>query len=125
MLELFRAGGFGMWVLLGLGVFTLVTSALFARSPDERRYALLRALSVATALSAVTALATNVIAVMYTVARNAPRFEGRVALVVMEGLGESLTPIVLGGAILTVVWFVAAFGVRRLAERLVAQGGGA
>lgn len=119
MVEFMRAGGFGMWLVLLLGSATLVTGVLFARRPDERRMAVIRALTVATVFSTFTALASNVATVMYTVPQH-PEWSksADLHLIVMTGLGESLTPVILGTALLTLTWLVAAVGMRRLSDRL-------
>lgn len=118
MIEFMRAGGMGMFLVLALGVGTLLVAVLFAKGADERRMALLRALTVATLLSMLTAVASNLSMVMYASQRpefaNAPHFER----IIMVGIGESLAPVILGGGLLTIAWLVAAVGVRRLALRL-------
>jgi heme exporter protein D len=119
MMEFMRAGGFGSWVVLAVGVATLITAGLFARRPDERRMALIRGLSRATGFSILTALSTNVGAVMFRVPTH-PEWAHSpdVHLIVMTGLGEALTPAMLGCALLTLSWLVTAIGMRRLSERL-------
>jgi hypothetical protein len=119
MIEFFREGGWGMWLVVALGGATLVTAALFAREPDERRITLLRSLTIASIFSIATAVFSNLATVMHTVP-NRPEWAegGRVHLVVMIGIGESLAPAILGGSFLTLAWLVAAVGVRRLADRL-------
>ncbi len=119
MLEFLRAGGVGMVFVLLLGVGTLVTAALFARRPDERRMALLRSLTVATVFSILTAVATNIAAVMFKVPSHPVWSKSPdIHLIIMTGLGEALTPAILGFAFLTLIWLVAGVGMRRLAERL-------
>lgn len=119
MMDFLRAGGFGMWVVLATGVFTLATSVLFARRPDERRMSMLRALTWATLFAVLTAVSSNVAAVMFKVP-NHPEWSHSpdVHLIVMTGLGEALTPAIVGSAFLTLTWIVACVGMRRLADRL-------
>lgn len=119
MMDFMRAGGFGMWVVLALGLATLVTAVLFARKPDERRMSMIRGLNKATVYSVLTAMATDIGAVMFKVPAN-PEWAHSpdVHLIVMTGIGESLTPAMLGGAFLTLTWLVTAIGMRRLSERL-------
>ena len=119
MLEFLRAGGVGMVFVLLLGAGTLLTSAMFARRPDERGMALLRSLTVATVFAILTAVASNVTAVMFKVPSHPVWSKSPdLHLIVMTGLGEALTPAILGGAFLTLTWLVAGVGMRRLAERL-------
>jgi len=121
MIEFMRAGGWGMGLVLLLGAATLVTAVLFARQPDERRMSMIRALSVASGFSILTAVSSNIAAVMYKVPE---LFAGKAAdamlRVAMVGVGESLSPVILGGAFLTLAWLVAAVGMRRLSDRLSA-----
>ena len=117
MVEFFQAGGFGMWIVLGLGIAALGTAAMFARKPDERRMSMIRSLTWATIFSTTTAFASNLSMVFYTV-------PGKFAdapdpyLVAMQGMAESLAPVIMGSAFLTLTWLVASVGMRRLSERL-------
>jgi len=119
MWEFLRAGGFGMWVVLATGVATLATAILFARRPDERRMSLVRGLTWATVFSMLTAVSSNVAAVMFKVPSH-PEWSHSpdIHLIVMTGLGESLTPAIVGSAFLTITWIVTSVGMRRLADRL-------
>lgn len=119
MMDFFRAGGFGMWLVLALGIAALITAGLFARSPDERRMSMIRALTWATIFSAITAVASNLSMVFYTVPSKPEWAQSPdMPLIVMTGLAESLAPMILAGGFLTMVWLVAAVGMRRLSERL-------
>ena len=66
-------------------------------------------------------MSSNIAAVMYKVPE---LFAGKAAdamlRVAMVGVGESLSPVILGGAFLTLAWLVAAVGMRRLSDRLSA-----
>jgi hypothetical protein len=126
MIEFLRAGGFGMVVVLVVGGITLATAVMFARKPDERRMALVRAFTAASLFSVLTAVASNLATVMYHVPQT-PKFAESpdFAKVIMIGIGESLTPAIMGGAILTVTWVIAAVGMRRLSERLSELSGAA
>lgn len=119
MMDFLRAGGFGMWIVLATGIATLITAALFARRPDERRMSLTRGLTWATVFAVLTAVSSNVAAVMFKVpTRPEWAHSPDIHLIVMTGLGESLTPAIVGSAFLTLTWIVAAVGMRRLADRL-------
>ena len=117
MVQFFQEGGWGMWLVLALGAATLVTAILFARDPDERRMALLRGLTVACLFSVLTAVASNLAAVMHQVPQN-PEFSRELTRFTMIGIGESLAPVIMGSAFLTLSWIVAAVGMRRLGDRL-------
>jgi hypothetical protein len=117
MVEFMREGGWGMWLVLALGAATLVTAILFAREPDERRMALIRGLTAACSFSILTALASNLATVMHHVPQD-PELSSALSRVTMIGIGESLAPVILGSAFLTLSWIVTAVGMRRLGERL-------
>jgi hypothetical protein len=117
MLQFMREGGWGMWLVLGLGGATLVTAVLFARDPDERRMALLRGLTISCMFSMLTALASNVATVMHQVPQH-PEWSKELGRIGMIGIGESLAPVILGSAFLTLSWIIGAVGMRRLGERL-------
>ncbi|RLB59065.1 MAG: hypothetical protein DRI90_15870 [Deltaproteobacteria bacterium] len=126
MIEFLRAGGFGMGVVVVVGGITLVTAIMFAHQPDERRMALIRAFTAASLFSVLTAVSSNLATVMVHVPQN-PKFADShdFAKIIMIGIGESLTPAIMGCAILTVTWVIAAVGMRRLSERLSELSGAA
>jgi hypothetical protein len=113
MLEWFRAGGFNMFVLAGLGVLMVVTAARFARAADPQRLALLRALTWALAFATIAGLASGVISTLTFVVRDPDAARAPLAPL-LTGLAESLTNVVLGAAIGVVTWGLVAFGVRRM-----------
>jgi hypothetical protein len=81
--------------------------------------AMIRAFSVATMFSVLTAVTTNFFTVFYTAPQN-PKFAdspdfGKIILI---GCGESLTPLILGSAFLTLVWIITGVGMRRLSHKL-------
>ena len=119
MIEFMRAGGVGMLVVLVVGLITVGTAVVFARRPDERRMAMVRGFTMASLFSVGTAVSSNLATVMYHVPQN-PKYAGSpdFAGIVMIGIGESLTPAILGCAFLTVTWIAATVGMRRLSERL-------
>ena len=117
MVDFFRAGGWGMWVVLVLSVAALVNAVLFSLKPSEKRIVLIRSLSTATCFASVTAMAMDLSTVFYYVSGlkdwdGSPRIP-------MEGYGESLTPITFGAGMLTLVWMVVAVGVRRSQREVV------
>jgi hypothetical protein len=80
---------------------------------------LVRGLTWATVFAMLTAVSSNVAAVMFKVP-NHPEWSHSpdIHLIVMTGLGESLTPAIVGSAFLTITWIVTSVGMRRLADRL-------
>src|SRR5690606_31905132 len=114
MATFFQAGGWGMFVVMGLCVVTLFNAALFARKPSEQRLVMIRALSTAVCFSSVTAAAMDFSQVFYKVPEM-PGWDGS-PHIPMVGYAESLSPVVLGAGMLTLVWMVVAVGVRRVSE---------
>jgi hypothetical protein len=115
--ELIRAGGWSMWFVLLNGGAALVAAAVFVWKADLRRLALVRALTWSTVFSVLSGLCANFVAVMWHCSRreelaHAPDLH----LTVMEGLGEAVTPGILGFAMLSLVWLMVAVGTRRVQD---------
>lgn len=115
MIEFFMAGGWSMFLILALGLVTLVAAASFMRKPEARDVGMIRGFSVATVFAVLCGIAADLAAV-FTHVPNNPEWAHSpdMPLIVMTGLGESLTPAILGFAMLTLAWMVTAVGVRRL-----------
>jgi hypothetical protein len=113
MVQFFMNGGPAMFFVLVLGLAGLVAAGRFMRTPDARRVDTVKALSLATAFATVTAIATDLAAVGYNVAK----FEGPLGPIVLQGFAESMSPAILGGTFLCVTWMLMAVGFRRLASR--------
>ncbi len=112
----FRAGGLGMIHVCVFGVIVLAAAARFALHPDERKVPFLRAMTAATLLAIACAVVTDFATVLWNVPhRFAPE---RWAEVLMVGTFESLTPAVLGFALLSFAWLIKAVGMRRLMLRI-------
>ena len=96
------------------GLWALWAAIRFVRAPRSETVGVLRALSAATTFAALAGSASNVAAVCLTVPEH-PQWsvDPKVWLIVLTGVGESLAPIVLGGALLSVAWLVAAVAGRR------------
>jgi hypothetical protein len=112
------AGGWSTWFVLVFGTLALYTSIRFAFSADTRRLAIVRALSSATVFATLAGVGANFIAVMNKTTtipelRDDPNF----AHVVMQGLGEAISPAVLGFCFLALTWLFIAVGTRRLNDR--------
>ena len=104
-MEFMRAGGLPIWIVLLFGLSALAVGVLFAVRPDERKAAVLRALSNATLFAVLSGMAACVAAVMIKVPRN-PAWANSPerTLIIMTGLGEALTPAILGFSLLALVW---------------------
>jgi hypothetical protein len=111
MLGFMRSGGYGMWFLLAMSLVLLYQSGRFAWRATPQRLSIIRALTLAQAFAAITAFVGNVIAVSHFCRAN-PDECGLSAIV--EGLGESIAPLSLGGGLLTLAWILVAIGVGRM-----------
>jgi hypothetical protein len=111
MVHFIRAGGYPIWIVLALSIPMLYLGVRFAIAADARRLAMLRGLTWAQVFAVGSGVASNVIAVLWGAGR-APA-DRPVLPRILIGLGEALTPAVLGLSMLTVVWILIAFGLRR------------
>ncbi|MGF1465321.1 MAG: hypothetical protein ACFCGT_04235 [Sandaracinaceae bacterium] len=115
VIEFFRAGGWPMFVVLLFSVLTIAGAVQVLLAPRAQYLEMTRALSVATVLSIVSGVCTDLAAVFSKVPANPAWAESPdLALIVMTGLGESLAPAVLGLPLLSIAWLLLAAGLRRL-----------
>lgn len=110
-------GGWGMWFVLTFGLITLGAAVGFARRPRLEAEQAVRSFSRATTFSTLSTLCLDLAAVGSRVP-NAPGIENHphIHFVVMEGIAESLAPVILGSTLLCLVWLLMAVGQRRLAR---------
>lgn len=115
MVTLIRNGGASMFVILVFGLVTLASAAYFAARPDARHEGFLKWMSRATLWSTLVGLSTDIAATCYhTVDIIEPNERARV---VQEGIAESMSPCIVGFAMLALVALLAAVGRRRLDAR--------
>jgi hypothetical protein len=116
MLTLFRNGGFPMFFILFFGATALATAFWFALRPSERHEGFIRWMGRATLYATFSGTLADLLAVMRYVVGH--ELEGdRRALVLCEGLGESLSPGIMGFSFLALVALMTAVGRRRLDAR--------
>lgn len=113
MLEFLAAGGYTTVIVLLLGTVMIATGARFAASADTHRLALIKALTWALVFAVVSGVAANLMVTLRTIVRD-PDFAKEPLLPLLEGIGESISPVILGGAIASITWILVAFGVRRM-----------
>jgi hypothetical protein len=121
MLEFFLAGGVPMLGVVVCGLAALIAAVRFAISPDKRKVAAIVSLSLAALASSALGFAACLATVFATIGKMEEWQKPEVLpLVLIQGAQESLSPPILGLALLTVIWLVMAVGYRRLAPRLPA-----
>ena len=114
MIELFIEGGYPMWFLLVAALAALAAAANFAVRPSARRLALTRSLGATTFASILTGTAADIAAVGH----HAPEYLGRhpgetMASVALQGLGESMSPAILGFSCIAIVCVLISLGIHR------------
>jgi hypothetical protein len=114
MLEVFEEGGYPMWFLLVAALALLASAGNFAARPTRRRAELTRALGLTTFFSIAMGTAVDVA----TVGHRAPDYlashpQETLATVALRGLGESMSPCILGFSCLAIAGVLASFGVFR------------
>jgi len=115
MVDFFRAGGFNMWILAGLGIALVWTAIRFARNADAQRLSVIRALTWALVFS----MATGFFAALGTTAVNAVRLheqhpEYPLVELLLGGFAESTANVMLGGGIGVITWILVSVGLRRM-----------
>jgi hypothetical protein len=117
MIEFLRAGGIAIWYVLALSLPLLALCAHFAYRPAPKRLALVRGITWALVFGIASAVSTNLMAVFTNVPNNEEwAHSPDMPLIVMAGLGEAITPAVLGFTFLSLSWLLVAFGMRKEVE---------
>jgi len=103
-----------MFFLLAFGLAALAFAVRFAVAPSQRAFRTAAALSAATAFTAIT----GICAAFAAVGHQAPDYlkrhpESTLAEVVLLGIGESMSPGILGFTMLSLVAIIVALGVWR------------
>ncbi len=115
-LQFFMNGGFPMFVILVFGLVGAVSAARYAWAPGPGRLSYLGALAVVIGLAGATGFATDLMAVCTQVPNHPEWTEGSsLGMVLVEGLGESLSPVVFAGGFLLAHGLLVALGLKRLA----------
>ena len=113
MIDFLLAGGYTMIVVLVVGGGMLVAAARFAIAAEARLLALVRALTWALAFAVVAGVAANISTVCRAVAGNDEWLKTPLPIL-LEGIAESIAPVILGGSIASIAWILVAIGVRRM-----------
>jgi hypothetical protein len=115
MIQFFRNGGWSMFVIVAFGVLAVASAAFYAARPDGRREGFLAWMSRAVLWSTLAGLASDLGATCQFVT-SLPDADER-ARAASEGFAESMSPAVMGFALLAVTAFLAAIGRQRLDAR--------
>lgn len=110
------AGGAPSYVIVLFGLLAILAAIGFAREPVARKLPHLGALSAAVLLSSICGVATDLAAVSWYVDRNADEIQDKLGVILAVGIGESMAPLILGTALLSIVALVSAIGFRRMAR---------
>jgi hypothetical protein len=112
MIQFFQDGGWSMFVILLFGVVALATAAFYAARPDARHEGFLKWMSRATLWATLAGVASDVGATCHATCQVLEPDER--ARMTTEGIAESMSPLVMGFALLALAAFLGAVGRRRL-----------
>jgi hypothetical protein len=102
MLDIFAEGGYPMWFLLAAALALLIAAGNYAARPSVPRLELTKALGLTTLLSIAMGTAADVSAVGHHAPEYLSRHPGEtLASVVLQGVGEAMSPSILGFSCLT------------------------
>jgi hypothetical protein len=111
MLNLMLEGGFPMFFLLAFGLVDLFFAARFARAPSHRRLRVTVSMGLATGFTTLTATCTDVAAVGHHAPDYLRAHAGTtMPEVLLQGLGESMSPGILGFTTLSLVALIVVVG---------------
>ena len=113
MLTLIRNGGVPVLFVVAFGLAGVLTALAQARHPRPEREGFIRGMMRATLFSTLCALAADLAAVMMYLKSLPPAQDA--SRLLFEGIGESMSPPILGFALLSVTAFLQAVAARRAA----------
>lgn len=113
---LIKAGGAPNLVILLFGFIAIGAAAGFAWRPETRKLPHLGALCAAVFFSTICGAATDFAAVSHYIEANGEALGSKFGTILVIGIGESLAPVILGFAFLSIVALIAAIGFRRLSR---------
>ena len=114
MMALVREAGFPVFFLLAFGLSAMALAVRFAIAPSQRVLRTALALCAATALTSINGMFAAIAAVGHHAPEYAKRHpEATLPEVVLLGLGESMSPGILGFTVLSLIALILALGVYR------------
>jgi hypothetical protein len=114
MIRLIINGGPGMFAIIILGLIGVATAAWFAWRAEGRVRGFLDSMARSVAYAMLLSLAADVMATLFFSASAPPAHK---TAAIVRGLGESMSPLVLGSALLSTMHLLIAIGQRRLDAR--------
>ena len=123
MANLFRDGGFSMFFILGFGGVSLGWAGWYALKATTRSLAFVRAMMLATLFSTGVGVCSDLGMVFKTLSGSSELDERRQAMardkehrvdLLLEGLGESMAPAIMGLSLLTLTSLLLAVGSARV-----------
>ena len=117
MLQLMRNGGFPMFFILAFGLIALALAARFASRPAREHLALIRAMSSATLFATLTGTVADFGATFLAVSSDQFRNDPAWHIMLVQGLGESMSPGILGFTLLSLTSLLLAVGASRAPEQ--------
>jgi hypothetical protein len=113
MLTLFREGGYPMFFVLGFGFVALGWAAWYAATGRKRPLGFVRGMMLATLFSVASGTVSDFGAVFHAITSMKDlTADGRTAIL-LEGLGESMAPGILGFSLLSMTALLLAVGALR------------
>ena len=114
MMTLMHEGGLPMWFILAFGLAALASAIRYSLRPQAKLRGLLTGLSLATLFSTLAALAAALGATLNTLTgRRFPELSLEAphgALTLLTGLAESMSPLIMGFALLALSSMFGAIG---------------
>ena len=113
MMTLMTEGGFPMWFILVFGLVGLVQGGLLVARPERRALARLWGFGIAVIGSAVAGTAAALGAVFHAIPAHFAD-DPKMHLVLLQGLGESTSPAILGFTFIALMALVGGVGAGRI-----------
>lgn len=118
MITLFKNGGVPMWFILAWGALALACGVRLAVRADPRGHELHQLFHKATLWAIAAGTAADFAAVGYALANMPEEMSaGRWQRIAAQGIAESMSPLVIGGALLALASFFAAVGAYRMERK--------
>ncbi len=111
---LILAGGTPVLFVIAFGLIGVATAARYAWAPGDGRIGHVVGLATAVVLASIAGFAADLMAVSVNVTGN-PEWASspELPLIVLAGVGESMSPLILGFSLVAVTALLTAVGLRR------------